>query len=107
MSIILEVDNSDVDIRLTSVEHAEDAFVILNAGVDETNPPDGPAPECQSESSDIDSSFSESDIDLDDIEDEETDTIQLYEHQVNQELEEVSSYADRVILKLHYKILSL
>jgi hypothetical protein len=94
MSIILEVDNPDVDIELTSVE---DSFMILNAGVDETE-------ESQSESSD--SSFP--DIDLDDeIEDEEIDTtesIELDEHQVNQELEEVSSY---MVPKLHYKTLSL
>jgi hypothetical protein len=103
----LEVDNPNVDIELTSVE---DSFMILNAGVDETSPPDDSAPaseESQSESSD--SSFL--DIDLDDeIEDEEIDTtesIELDEHQVNQELEEVSSYMVRVIPKLHYKILSL
>jgi hypothetical protein len=98
MSIILEVDSPDVDIGLTSVEH-EESFVLLDTGVDETN-----APQFQSEFSDIDSSFSESDIDLDDeIEDEENDTIQLDEHQVNQELEEVSTYVDRLTLK--FKIL--
>ena len=107
----LEVDNPDVDIELTSVEHAEDSFMILNADVDETSPPDddsaSTSEESQSESSD--SSFL--DIDLDDvIEDEEidiTESIELDEHQVNQELEEVSSYMVWVIPILHYKILSL
>jgi hypothetical protein len=104
MSTILEVDNPDVDNELTSVE---DSFMILNAGVYETSPPDDSAPaseESQSESSD--SSFL--DIDLDDeTEDEEIDSIELDERQVNQELEEVSSYMVRIIQKLHYKILSL
>jgi hypothetical protein len=107
MSIILQVDNSDVDIESTSVE---DSFMILDAdGVAETSPPDDSAPaseESRSESSD--SSFL--DIYLDDeIEDEDdtTQSIELDEHQVNQELEEVSNYMVGVILKLHYKILSL
>ena len=103
MSTIL--DNSDVDIELTTVEHAEDSFIILNAGVDETSqPPDGSAPaseDLQSESSD--SSF----LDIDEIDDEEIDTTENVEHQVSQELEEVSSFMAWVIRKLHYKILSL
>ncbi|KAF8124364.1 hypothetical protein EV363DRAFT_1227517 [Boletus edulis] len=92
MSIILEVDNSDVDIDLTSVEHAEDSFMILNDGVDETSPSDGSASaseEAQSESSD--SSFL--DIDLpDEMEDDEistTESIEPDEQHVNQDLEEV------------------
>jgi len=83
MSVILQMDNPDVDI--------EHSFMILDAGVDETSPLDHSASaseESQSESSD--SSFL--DIDLDETEDEEIDTtqsIELDEHQVNQELEEV------------------
>ena len=103
MSTIL--DNSDVDIELTTVEHAEDSFIILNADVDETSqPPDESAPaseDLQSESSD--SSF----LDIDEIDDEEIDTTENVEHQVSQELEEVSTYMTWVIRKLHYKILSL
>jgi hypothetical protein len=92
MSIIMEADNSDVDNDLTSVEHAEDSFMILDDGVDETSPPDGSASaseESQSESSD--SSFL--DIDLaDDLEDDEistTESIEPDEQHVNQDLEEV------------------
>ena len=94
MSIILEVDSSDVDIDLTSVRLAEDSFMILNDRVDEISPLDDPESaleESQSESSD-DSSFLNLDLD-DAIEDEEIDTtesIDLDEKQVNQELEEVS-----------------
>ena len=94
MSIILEVDNPDVDIESTSVE---DSFMILNDdGVDEANLPDDSAPASESEESQSESSDSSFlDIDLDDeIEDQQIDTpqsVELDEHQVNQELEEVSS----------------
>ena len=92
MSTTSEVDNSDVDADLTSVRHAEDSFMILNDRVDETSPLDGSeSEELQSKSSDH-SSFLNIDID-DAIEDEEIDTtesIDLDEKQVNQELEEVS-----------------
>src|SRR5258707_4671525 len=75
----------------------EDTFSILNASEDETSQRDDSAhasEDSQSESSD--SSFL--DIDLDDLDDEEIDTsIELDEHQVNHELEEVSSYMVRVI----------
>ena len=105
MSITSEVDNSDVDIDLTSVRLAEDSFMVLNDRVDETSSLDDSesAPEgSQSESSDDSSILN---IDLDgDIEDEEIDTtesIDLDEQQVNQELEEVSSGMLIVILKLH------
>jgi len=85
MSIILEMDNPD---ELTSVERAEDSFIFLNPGVlDETSQLDA-ASDSQSESSDL--SFP--DIDLDDeIDGEEIDTTESID-QVNQELEEVSSY---------------
>lgn len=106
MSIIPEVDNSDVDIGLISVEHEGDSFMILNASVDETNPPCDPAPASEeSDSESSDSSFL--DIDLDDgIEGEEIDTTESIEleRKVNQELEEVSSYI--LIPRLHYMILS-
>jgi hypothetical protein len=95
MSISLEVDSSDANIEPT-----EDPFTILNdsaLGSDES----------QSESSD--SSFL--DIDLDDeFDDEEIDTIEsieVDEHQVNKNLEDVSSYTIGVIPELHYEILSL
>jgi len=93
MSTILEADNSDVDIDLTSVRHAEDSFMVLN-DQDETSPLDDFEPaseESQSESSD--SSFLNIDLDNDiDIDDEEIDTTASMDlnEQVNQELEEVS-----------------
>jgi hypothetical protein len=105
MSITSEVDNSDVDNDLTSVRLAEDSFMVLNDHVDETSPLDDSESmleESQSESSD-DSSFLNIDLD-DDIEDEEIDTtesLDLDERQVNQELEEVSSGMLIVILKLY------
>jgi len=79
----------------------EDTFSILNASEDEleTSRPDDSAPaseDSQSESSD--SSFL--DIDLDELDDEEIDassSIELDEHQVNHELQEVSSYMIRVM----------
>jgi hypothetical protein len=87
----LEVENSDVDIDLTSVEHAEDSFMLLNPSVDKSSPPDDSA----SISEDLQSDFSDSsflDIYLEDeIEDEETNTTESIELQVNQDLEEVSS----------------
>ncbi|KAI9573409.1 hypothetical protein HD554DRAFT_2055827 [Boletus coccyginus] len=91
MSIILEVDNSDVDIELTSVRHAEDSFVVLN-DQDETSPLDDPEPaseESQSESSE--ESYLNIDLDDDSIDDEEIDTTASMDldEQVNQELEEV------------------
>jgi hypothetical protein len=67
----------------------EDSFTILN---DDSA---SASEDSQSESSD--SSFL--DIDLDELDDEEIDasgSIELDEHQVNQELEEVSSYMVRV-----------
>jgi len=70
----------------------EDSFTILNEVTDDSaHAPD----DSQSESSD--SSFL--DIDLDDLDDEEIDasgSIELDEHKVNQELEEVSSCMVRV-----------
>ncbi|KAF8549818.1 hypothetical protein OG21DRAFT_542691 [Imleria badia] len=92
MSIILEVDNSDVDIGLTSVRHAEDSFMILNDHLDETTLLDGSvsAPE-ETQSVSSDSSYLNIDLD-DEIEDEEIDTtesIDLDEQQVNQALEDV------------------
>jgi hypothetical protein len=97
MSIILEEDNPDADIELSSVERAEDSFMILNAGVDDTRPPDDSADDSQSEFSD--SSF----LDIDEIEDGEIDTTQSIElDEVNQELEEVSSYMVQFIPKLQY-----
>ena len=79
----------------SGVEHAEDSFMVLNAGeLDEISPlPDDAAEESS------DSSFL--DIDLDDVtDDEEMDTIESVElddeHQVNQELEEVRNDMVRV-----------
>lgn len=92
MSISLEVDTYDVDIEMT-----EDPFTILNDSAPASD-------ESQSEFSD--SSF----LDIDEIEDEEidaTESIEVDEHQMNQELEGVSSYAISVIPELHYEILSL
>ena len=94
MSITLEVDNSDVDLDLTSVRLAEDSFMVLNDRVDETillDDSKSVSEESQPESSD-NSSFLDIDLE-DDSEDEEIDTtesIDLDEKQVNQELEEVS-----------------
>ena len=95
--IILEEENPDVDIiELTSVEHVGDSFMVLNAGVDETSPPLDSAPGSDSEESQ--SEFSDSsflDIDLDDEIEVEgidtTETISIDEHEVKQELDEVSS----------------
>ncbi|KAG8215118.1 hypothetical protein J3R82DRAFT_8569 [Butyriboletus roseoflavus] len=91
MSIILEVDDSDVDIDLTSVRHAEDSFMILNDHVDETGPLDGSvslSEESQSESSD--SSYLNIYLD-DDIDDQEIDAIESMDldgQRAIQELEE-------------------
>lgn len=86
MSISLRLDSvngSDADIELT-----EDPFTVLNDS----------APASDSESQlESDSSFIDID-DLDDeIEDEEIDTTEVDEHQVNQELEYVSSHTIRVM----------
>lgn len=90
----MEMDNPGVHIELTSVENAEDSFMVVNTGVDETTPLDDYAPaseESDSQSESSDSSFLDIDL-IDEINDEEIDTtesIELDEHQVNQELEEV------------------
>lgn len=93
----------DVNMELTSVQPAEDSFMILNTRVvDETSPPSDSSEDSQSEFSD--SSFL--DIDLDDeIEDEEIDTTQsiVDEHQMNHDLDQVSMIC--LIRKLYYKIL--
>jgi hypothetical protein len=99
MSTSLELDSSDVDIELT-----EDPFMVLNDSASAAEDSD----ESQSESSD--SSFLDiSDLD-DEIEDEEIDTtesVQVDEHQANQELEYVSSYTISIIPELYYEIPSL
>lgn len=98
MSIILEVDDSDIDIDLTSVRYAEDSFMILNDHMDETGPLDGPvsaSEESPSESSD--SSYLNIDLD-DDIDDQEidaTESMDLEEQEANHELDEVSSVMRR------------
>ena len=96
MSISLEVDGSDVDIELTA---SEDPFMISNGSA--------PASD-ESESESSDSSFL--DIDLDEIEDEEIDTtesIEVDEYQVDQELEYVGSYTISVIPELYNDIPSV
>ena len=111
MSITLEVDNSDVDLDLTSVRLAEDSFMVLNDRVDETillDDSKSVSEESQPESSD-NSSFLDIDLE-DDSEDEEIDTtesIDLDEQQVNQELDEVSGGMLIVILKLHLEMICL
>lgn len=110
MSILLEVDNSDVDIDLTSVRHAEDSFMILNEHVDETSALDGSvsaSEESQSEPSD--SSYLNIDLD-DDIDDQEIDSaesIDLDEQEANGELEDVSSGTSMMILNLHSQMICL
>ena len=102
MSIILEVDDSDVDIDLTFVMHAEDSLTILNDHVDEMSPREdsvSTAEESQSESSD--SSYLNIDLG-DDIDDEEIDTTESMDldgQQPNRDLEEVRSDMTLVILK--------
>lgn len=107
MSIMLEVVNSDVDIDLTSVRHAEDSFMILNDHLDETSPPDGSVLASESQSESSDSSYMNIGLD-DDIDDQEidiTESMDLDEQQGNQELEDVSSDIIVVILKLHSRTL--
>lgn len=102
MSIILEVDSSNVDNDLPCIE-LEDSFMNMNNHVDETNPQDdsvSASGESQSESSD--SSYLNIDLD-DDTDDEEIDTTEsmdLDEQQPNRDLEEVSSDMTLLILKL-------
>jgi hypothetical protein len=92
MSTILEMDNSDVDVDLTSVEHAEDSFMLVNASVDKPTPPDDSASTIEDLQSEFSDSSSFLDIYLEDeIEDEEIDTVESINIQVNQDLEEVSS----------------
>jgi hypothetical protein len=89
MSIILEVDDSDVDIDLTSVREAGDSFMTVNDTVDETNLLDGFVPE-DSSSESSDSSYLNIGLD-EETEHEEIDaigSIDLDGEQVNQDLEE-------------------
>lgn len=97
MSIILEVDNSDVDIGLASVRGADDSFMVLNDHVDETSPQDdseSALEELQSASSD--SSYLNIDMDDDDdIDNEEidaTESVDLNGQQPDSDLEEVRYY---------------
>ena len=86
------MDNSDVDVDLTSVEHAEDSFMLVNASVDKPTPPDDSASTIEDLQSEFSDSSSFLDIYLEDeIEDEEIDTVESINIQVNQDLEEVSS----------------
>ena len=103
MSSILEEDNSDVDIDLTSVRHAKDSFMILSDCIDDASPLDdtvAPSEESQSESSD--SSYLNIGLgsDIDDEEIDSTTASMDLDEQGNQELDEVSSGIPTVTLKL-------
>lgn len=107
MCIILEVGNSDVDVDLTSVRPAEDSFMpVLNDRVDETSPPvDGSVSASEgSQSESSDSSYLNTDDNIDDGEIDTAEFMHLDEQQVNQELGEVSSGMAMVILKLHSQL---
>lgn len=106
MSIILEVDDSDVDIDLTSVREAGDSFMTVNDTVDETNLLDGFVPE-DSSSESSDSSYLNIGLD-EETEHEEIDaigSIDLDGEQVNQDLEEVSNRVVTVVLKPHLQMI--
>ena len=96
MSIILEAENSDVDIDLASVRHAEESVMVLGDYMDETGRLDGflsPLEDSQEDSQSESSDSSFLNIDLgDEIEEGEIDTTEFIgpdEERANQELEEV------------------
>ena len=97
MSIILEAENSDVDIDLASVRHAEGSVTVLGDYMDETGPLDGSLSALEDSQEDSQSESSDSSflgIDLgDEIGEGETDTAESIgpdEERANQELEEVN-----------------